>query len=80
MNYKDYVVESKLKKFRKLAKLSQQELAARVGCSDTMIQEIEYNHLAPNLKLAFAICDELEKELGYPINITMIFVNYSKFY
>lgn len=80
MHYRDLIVKSRVKYYRKLAKLSQQKLAELAGCSDTMIQMIEYDQFVPNIKLAYSISMVLSDHLGYSVIITELFINYSNYY
>lgn len=73
MIYKNVVIKSYLKHFRQAAKLSQWDLAALVGCSDTMIQLIEYGKTMPNLKLAYCLSAVISEKVGYSVSITDIF-------
>jgi transcriptional regulator with XRE-family HTH domain len=49
-----------MKRARKEHQLSQEELAAKVGCSQVMIAKIESDATASSSKYILAICDELD--------------------
>ena len=57
----DIVLKNRLKEYRMLNKISQSELARRVGVSRNTISSIETGQYCPTAKLACLICAELEK-------------------
>lgn len=54
--------ESPVRRLRKKKGLTQEALASRVGCDQTMISAIELG-VTPSLKLAQALATELESTL-----------------
>lgn len=80
MNYKETIIKSRLKYYRVQASLTQHQLAKMVGCSDYMIQLIEYDKITPNIKLAYTLSMVLSDKLGETVTITMLFINYSNYY
>ena len=57
----DLVLKNKLKEYRTLNKMSQSELAKRVGVSRNTISSIETGQYCPTAKLACVICSTLGK-------------------
>ena len=55
------VLKNRLKEFRALNKMSQSELASKVGVSRNTISSIETGQYTPTAKLAILICKELDK-------------------
>ena len=53
------VLKNRLKEFRALNKMSQSELAKKVGVSRNTISSIETGQYSPTAKLAFVICKTL---------------------
>ena len=54
------MLTTKMREHRKLAGLSQAELAARVGCRRETIVKLESGKYNPSLKLAMDIAEELD--------------------
>lgn len=57
---KRHVCTPSLRKFRKQANLSQNELANRAGITDTSYQRYEYGERLPNVLTAIAIAHILD--------------------
>lgn len=55
---------SALRARRKARSLTQEQLAERVGCDQTMVSAIELGTATPSLKLAQALASELETTLN----------------
>ena len=62
MKDQDTVLKNRLKEYRRQNKISQSELARRVGVSRTTISSIETGQYCPTAKLACLICAELDKK------------------
>lgn len=63
-----YKLQNRLSEFRKTAKLTQTQLAKKVGCSKNTISSIENSHFYPTAYLAALLCDALNckfEELFY---------------
>ena len=58
----DTVLMNRLKEYRRQNKISQSELARRVGVSRNTISSIETGQYCPTAKLACLICAELDKK------------------
>ena len=55
----ELVLKNKLKEFRNMNKMSQSELARKVGVSRNTISSIETGQYCPTAKLAYVICTAL---------------------
>jgi len=62
MKEQDTVLKNRLKEYRRQNKISQSELARRVGVSRNTISSIETGQYCPTAKLACLICAELDKK------------------
>lgn len=62
MKDQDTVLKNRLKEYRRQNKISQSELARRVGVSRNTISSIETGQYCPTAKLACLICAELDKK------------------
>lgn len=56
-------MKNQVKVFRVMAKLSQEDLAAKAGVSRQTISLIEREKIAPNLKLAFKLSKILDAKI-----------------
>ena len=53
------IIENKIKEYRQAMELTQQELAKKIGVSETHLQRIEYGKARPNIETALRLAHQL---------------------
>ena len=59
----DYIMDTNIHVWRAMRRMTQQELADRVGVSRQTIMQLEKNKYNPSLKLAYTIAQVLDVKL-----------------
>jgi len=59
----DYIMDTNIHVWRAMRRMTQQELADRVGVSRQTIMQLEKNKYNPSLKLAYTIAQVLDAKL-----------------
>lgn len=60
----DLQIGAKLRHARKVQKLKLKELAARVGCSESLLSKVENDQAKPSLKILHRLVSELDTSIG----------------